>query len=259
MPSPLLGVVVLSLRWLPLLLWLPGVGWAARLLSWGLCTLYTASLGLDRLPQSAPALDALGWAIPAAHELAMGLLILLGVASLWAALQSAARLVGYSLMLPDGELDIAGPMGLSASLSRAFAWCGTALFFAAGGLDRLVALMATSYELLPLPGSGQEPAPFSFGASQLAAVGGRLFALLFVLALPVLAPRLLAEAALALALRSGLSGASSPTAQAAIRPLRPVLWLICLVLSGGAILTLWLQQGPALLHMLLSPASTQRP
>lgn len=254
MLGPLGGLVLLSLRWLPLLLWLPGLGAVSRLLAWGLLTAYIAAQAPVPLPLLVTSQDTLAWALPCVYELAMGLFLLLLVASVWGAIQAAARLMGSSLHLSD-----ASDLGtLPDRLSQLFAACGTALFFAAGGLERLMALVAKSYDLLPLPGSGLEPAPGAFGAGQLVAVGTRLFALILVLSLPVLAPRLLAEAALALTLRGAGVSAYGARHQAISQPLRAVVWLVCWVLGAGVALTLWLQQAPPLLHMLLLPASTQR-
>jgi len=258
-----LGVGLVSLRWLPLLLWLPGLGLLARLLTAVLCAVFAIATAIDRLPKPSTQTDMLALALPLAHELAVGLFLLLLASTLWAALQAAARLAGLTIAQPgDGVpalTDETEPAGLSTTLTTAFALCGTALFFAAGGLERLVAVMAKSYELWPLPGSDQEPAPGWLGPTQLVSVGARLFALALVLALPVLVPRLLAQAALALwPRRRPASPTPAAGLEASLRALSPLLWLLCLTLGAGAALSLWLQQGPALLHMLLLPASTQR-
>jgi type III secretory pathway component EscT len=255
-----LGIGLLSLRWLPLLLWLPGLGPLARALTFALCTGFTFALGADSLSRQLAGQSPLALAIPAAQELAMGLCILLLLSTLWGALQAAAELLGWPTTEPElhGLLPSRDSAGAetSGSLTRGLLLCGTALFFAGGGLDRLVALVAKSYELLPLPGSELEPAPGSFGQALLTAAGTRLFALTLVLALPVLVPRLLAELTLALWTRPRRPAEHRQSTDAAALALRPLVWLLSLTLGAGIVLLLWLRQGPGLLHMLLLPAST---
>lgn len=250
MPGLLIGVFVLSVRFLPLLLWLPGLSRLSRLLLWLVCALFVASRGLDRLPGLAVAETPLSLAPLLAQELAVGLLLLLLFAVLWGALQSVARLLGLGLWADDQPDDSAAPARLPSTLIQIFSLCGTALFFVFDGVGVLLAVFGKSYELLPLPGSDLEPAPWLLTASRLYAIGTRLFALTLVLALPVVVPRLLAQAAVALVLRSGTSPVSSPTASVA-GSLGPIWWLVSLCLGGGLVLALWLQQGPSLLRLWL--------
>lgn len=249
MPGLVLSVAVLSVRWLPLLLWLPGLSRLARFLLLGVCTVFATSTGLDRLPGLISGEATRSLAPLLAHELAVGLLLLLLFAVLWGSLQSAARLLGVGLLADPG--DAAQAVWLVPSFPLLVSLAGTALFFAFDGVGVLLAVFGKSYELLPLPGSELEPAPWLLTASRLYAIGARLFALALVLVLPVAVPRLMVEAAVALALRDGTASAG-PLAVSVAGSLRPIGWLVSLGLGGGLLLALWLRQGPALFRLLFA-------
>lgn len=249
-----LGLVLLSLRQLPLVLGLPGLGWLGRALLFAICEGFVLSQNLDALPRLTQNTQPLQLALPLLHELAVGLVLLLLFATLWASLAAAGRLAGLDLAR-DGSQTLSEPVGGSGlSLERLWALCGTALFFALDGTQQVLAVIAGSYALVPLPGSEHEPSPWHFSPDHLAAFGARLFVLTLLLALPVLLPRLLAEVWLALATRS--LGGARPTPGGGAMPLvslRPLLWLLCALLGSAAALTLWLRQAPTLLQLLLSP------
>lgn len=254
-----LGLALLSLRLLPLLLGLPRLGWLGRVLLFAVCELFLLSQNLDTLPKLAASHDPLQLAFPLVHELAVGLVLLLLFSTLWASLRAAGRLTG---LFPDSDFSLAYGPGHGAgeaglSLEPVWTLCGTALFFALDGGRQLLAVIAGSYALVPLPGSEHEPTPWHFSPDHLAALGGRLFVLALLLALPVLVPRLLAELWLALATRS-LFGARPGLPAALARPvsLRPLLWLLTALLGSTAVLTLWLRQAPPLFQLLRSPLLT---
>lgn len=250
-----LGVTLLSLRLLPLLLWLPRLGWLARGLLFAVCELFVLAQGLDTLPRLA-ATDPLQLAFPLLHELALGLLLGLLFATLWGALAAAARLAGLGEALGEDTTETASLLGSDRGVGLTGLWslCGTALFFALDGAGQLLAIVAHSYALVPLPGRDAEPSPFYAASAQVVAIGGRLFVLTLLLALPVLVPRVFGELFLALATRSLLGAqAGAPRETALSLTLRPLLFLTATLLGGAAALTLWQQQGRPLFALLRLP------
>jgi len=161
------------------------------------------------------------------HELGIGLLLLLGAALPWAALRSAGRLLEF---WRTASLD-AGP------LERLSELLALGLFFGSGGGALLAASLAKSYAAVPLP---------SLSAGLLTAAAGplllrvsRLFGLALLLALPMLASRLVAE--LFVSLLSGALfrgrwpyGRAVPAAGAAA-----LFELLALLLGLAALLAVW--------------------
>lgn len=125
-------------------------------------------------------------------EVAAGLAIGLGLRLLIMALQTAGTIIAQSVSLAQMFAGTGPePQPIVANL---LVLAGIALFVSLGGLERSVALLLTSYELVPL-GQAPEPAALAdWGLSRII----ELFALSFALAAPFLLAALLYNLALGL-------------------------------------------------------------
>lgn len=245
-----LGLAIASLRLWPLLLWLP-VGAAARGALLGVGLLW---LGSQPVAALAAGLTWGGRGEWLARELLVGLGLRLAVSAMWGALQGAARLGGLPMAEPVATLaQTSSVADVRTQPSALWLLLGAALFFALRGADVVLSLIAHSYALVPLPwtsattgGAGGLPT-----GRTLLALGERLFALTLIVALPTVALRLWAELAASLFLRSAPVGTG---ASGVVTALRPLGWLLTLLLGLGAAVSLWWAQGPSLGSLIFSRA-----
>jgi type III secretory pathway component EscT len=236
------ALLLLGCRCGPLLLAVPGLGWAGRGAALLLGTLLAAPLLAPALPASAglgPRLVPL-----ALHELLIGGVLTLAAALPWAVVYSVGAL------LDGGRGHDAAPRRVAAPVFGALA---LALFFGLGGARIVVTALAASYELLPVLPLAAAPVGTSLAPAgqSLAGLSGQLLAVALRLALPLLGAQLLAE--LLLALGGGLLSPRQPQRRRA--PVASsLLGLAVLLLGAHALLPqlrqlmLWL---PALLRQAL--------
>lgn len=231
------ALLLVGCRCGPLLLAVPGLGWAGRGVALVLGTLLAAPLLAPALPV-APLLGS--HLLPLClRELLIGAALTLAAALPWAVVYSVGALV-------DGaRVGRPGPdrRPLAAPLYGALA---LALFFGLGGARVVVTALAASYELLPLLAAPQSPARAGAaslagaGAASLAGAGrslavlsGQLLGLALRLALPLLGAQLLAELLLALG-RRYIAPRPSPSRQSPAAG--SLVWLAVLLLGVYALL-----------------------
>lgn len=264
------ALLLVGCRCGPLLLAVPGLGWAGRGVALVLGTLLAAPL----LAPALPAASLLGpHLLPLClRELSIGAALTLAAALPWAVVYSVGALVdGARVGRPGADRSpLAAPLYGSLAL---------ALFFGLGGARVVVTALAASYELLPLLAAPRSPvgagaaslveagaAPLvgsgaaslaGSGAASLAGSGrslavlsGQLLGLALRLALPLLGAQLLAELLLALG-RSYFAPRPSPSRQSPAAG--SLVWLAVLLLGVYALLP-QLRQLMALLPGLLRQA-----
>lgn len=216
---------------LPPLRLIPGAG--------ALVVLFTA---LVLIPAQAPAeLGPMALGAGLFHELLIGATLALGAAVPCAAAAAAgAQLDG---LLVEGRPWTGRP---AAGATRLWGWLALSIFAALSGPQRVLAALAQSYQVLPPALPGTSP-----GIDGPIALAAQLLVLSARLAAPALLSVLLAQVALALLLRiagpgqpGSLSGAGfdsmsilRPGAGAA-QALRPLLWLLALLLLVSALPTM---------------------
>lgn len=222
------ALLLVGCRCGPLLLAVPGLGWAGRGVALGLGTLLAAPLLAPALPPAAllgPRLLPL-----CGRELLIGGALTLAAALPWAVAYSVGALVDSARADRSGA--DRGP--LAASLYGSLA---LALFFGLGGARVVVTALAASYELLPLLAAPQPPAGAGeslAGAGRgLAALSGQLLGLALRLALPLLGAQLLAELLLALGRKYAFPRQPPPQRSPVAGGL---LWLAVLLLGVHALL-----------------------
>ena len=223
------ALLLVGCRCGPLLLAVPGLGWAGRGVALVLGTLLAAPLLAPALPV-APLLGS--HLLPLClRELLIGAALTLAAALPWAVVYSVGALVdGARVGRPGADRGLlAAPLYGSLAL---------ALFFGLGGARVVVTALAASYELLPLLAAPQSLA--GAGAASLVASGrslavlsGQLLGLALRLALPLLGAQLLAELLLALG-RRYVAPRPSPSRQSPAAG--SLVWLAVLLLGVYALL-----------------------
>jgi type III secretory pathway component EscT len=227
--SALLLASLLALgRLAPLLLALPLVGWLGRLalLAAGCALLTPLLLPLATLRLAEVASGELWRLAPLLlHELGVGGLLLLGAALPLAGLRATGRLLASPAVTEP-------PLGATDPVELLLARFALALLFSIGGGPLLVSALARSYAAAPIP-----PVATALAGATVAgvlAVTAQLLVLSLVLALPLLAARLLAALAVSLLARSiGVVGSGLAP------PLAPLVALLALVSGLAGLVTSW--------------------
>jgi type III secretory pathway component EscT len=231
-------VVTLALalcRSAPLLIAVPFVGWTGRLLLFGLGAALLGPLllpyGLSAAGETLPSLPL--WPI-LLHELGVGLFLLFGALLPWAILRTAGS------VLDALRADDKGPL---ARLSGLVALC---LFFGGGGASLVVAALAQSYAVAPLPAL-LGPAHLTLSPRLIITMGAQLFTLSLKLALPLVGAWLCALLGLSLGYRflAGARPLSALLPQPGAAPLQTlpvVVELVVLVTGFVALVATWQAQ-----------------
>lgn len=223
------ALLLVGCRCGPLLLAVPGLGWAGRGVALALGTLLMAPLlapALAAAPLLGPQLLPL-----CLRELLIGGALTLAAALPWAVVYSVGALVDSARVGQSGadRSPLAAPLYGSLAL---------ALFFGLGGARVVVTALAASYELLPLLAAPQLPAgpaaaSLAGAGRSLVVLSGQLLGLALRLALPLLGAQLLAELLLALGRNYAAPKPSSSRRPPAISNL---VWLGVLLLGVHALL-----------------------
>ncbi len=184
----------------PLLLGLPFVGWMGRLL-----LLFGSGAFLSNilLPQAAAQWTAVrGQLLPNfglwqlaplfAHELGVGILLLLLAGLPWTILRAAGQVIEQDLFFNTD------PPMKDEPIAQLCGHLALSLFFILGGAPAVILALSKSYDVAPI---GQGPSLGNEQSVRLLAFCGQIFSLSLALSLPVLAARLLAQLGFGLALR----------------------------------------------------------